>query len=135
MSPNTDTRYTERETFPEDWLFFPSLFWECNQEERDSAANAIQSANTPMWLREKVVFPISFHFRGICEKFVKMHCAWTERNIQAAKSQLDIVLGLYPEWNGMQGVPRVKDMLGWCSFIGIYEEYDFGPSINTTLTL
>lgn len=41
-----------------------------------------------------------------------MHCAWTEENIQAAKLQLDIVINLYPEWDGMQEVQKVKDILG-----------------------
>lgn len=61
---------------------------------------------------QRLVFQSAFHFRGIHGKFVKMHCALTEENIQAAKLQLDAVLSLYPEWIGLQEVQRIKDLLG-----------------------
>ena len=84
---------TQGETFAEDRLFLE---------------NAIKKKETSQHLPAKVskllcgsgqrfIFQSAFHFRGIHEKFVKIHCAWTEENIQAAKSQLDIVLTLYSE--------------------------------------
>lgn len=59
----------------------------------------------------RLFFQSAFHFKGIHEKFVKLHCARTEKNLKAANSQLNAVLSLYPELNETEGVQRIKDLL------------------------
>lgn len=61
--------------------------------------------------RERFFFQSAFHFRYIHERFVNMHCAWSIENIEAASSQLGIVLRLYPQFEGLKGVQRVKDLM------------------------
>ncbi|GIJ99200.1 hypothetical protein Aspvir_001326 [Aspergillus viridinutans] len=60
---------------------------------------------------KRLFFQSAFHFKDIHEEFVRMHCPWTEKNIRAAKSQLDTVLCLYPELGGEERVQEVKDLL------------------------
>jgi hypothetical protein len=60
---------------------------------------------------KRLFFQSAFHFKDIHEKFVRMHCPWTEKNIRAANSQLDAVLRLYPELGGEERVQEVKDLL------------------------
>lgn len=59
----------------------------------------------------RLLFQSAFHFKGIHEEFVKMHCSWTEENIRAAMPQLDAVLRLYPELAGEEGVREVRELL------------------------
>ncbi|KAJ5567163.1 hypothetical protein N7535_006469 [Penicillium sp. DV-2018c] len=61
---------------------------------------------------KRLFFQSAFHVRGIHEMFVTMHCPRTEENIKAARSQLDIVLRLYPELGDSDNVQRFKDALG-----------------------
>ncbi|KAJ6780909.1 hypothetical protein PWT90_03984 [Aphanocladium album] len=42
-------------------------------------------------------FQSAFHLKGIHEKFVEMHCKRTEKNMEAAALQLDIVMEMYPD--------------------------------------
>ena len=51
---------------------------------------------------ERLFFQSAFHFKGIYEKFVKMHCPRTEENFRAAKLQLDMVLATYPAWQNLK---------------------------------
>ncbi|KAJ6019504.1 hypothetical protein N7522_001571 [Penicillium canescens] len=60
----------------------------------------------------RLFFQSAFHFRDIHEKFVKMHCPRTEKNIKSARSQLDTVLRLYPELGDSEDVQKLKDLLG-----------------------
>ncbi|RDW58926.1 uncharacterized protein DSM5745_11132 [Aspergillus mulundensis] len=59
----------------------------------------------------RLFFQSAFHFKGIHEEFVRMHCPWTEENIGAAMPQLDAVLRLYPDLAGEEGVREVKELL------------------------
>lgn len=61
---------------------------------------------------KRLSFQSAFHFKDIHERFVKTHCPWTEKNIRAARSQLDTVLLLYPELGDKEGVHKVKNQLG-----------------------
>ena len=61
---------------------------------------------------KRLSFQSAFHFRGIYERFVKMHCPRTEENITAARSQLDTVLRLYPELGDKDDIQRLKSRLG-----------------------
>lgn len=60
---------------------------------------------------KRLFFQSAFHCKGIHEEFVRMHCALTEENIRAARSQLDTFLRLYPELGGEEGVQEVKNQL------------------------
>ncbi|KAL5356848.1 hypothetical protein BJX96DRAFT_143493 [Aspergillus floccosus] len=63
---------------------------------------------------ERLFFQSAFHFKTIHEEFVKMHCPRTEKNIRAARSQLDTVLRLYPELGDedeVDEVQKAKDFL------------------------
>ena len=37
-------------------------------------------------------FQSAFHFKGIHERFIAMHCQRTQENLETAKAQLDIVM-------------------------------------------
>lgn len=60
---------------------------------------------------KRLFFQSAFHFKDIHKEFVRMHCPWIEKNTRAAMSQLDIVLRLYPELRGEEGVQEVNDLL------------------------
>lgn len=60
---------------------------------------------------KRLFFQSAFHFKGIHEEFVKMHCARTEKNIRAARSELDTVLRLRPELGGEEGVRQAQSLL------------------------
>ncbi|EGC42504.1 conserved hypothetical protein [Histoplasma capsulatum var. duboisii H88] len=60
---------------------------------------------------ERLFFQSSFHFKGIHEKFVKLHCARTEENLKAARAQLDTVLTTYPDWAHLSEVKKTRDIL------------------------
>lgn len=42
-------------------------------------------------------FQSAFHVKGVHEQFVAMHCQRTEKNLDAAKAQLDIIVKIYPD--------------------------------------
>lgn len=98
---------TERETFAEDRLFL-----ENSTKKKELSQNLpVKVSRLLRDSGQRLIFQSAFHFKGIHQKFVEMHCPRTEENIQAARLQLDTVLNLYPELEGMQGVHRVKDIL------------------------
>jgi hypothetical protein len=59
----------------------------------------------------RLFFQSAFHFKTIHEEFVRMHCPWTDENINTAMSQLDNVLRLHPELGDEKGVQEVRDQL------------------------
>lgn len=99
---------TEGESFAEDRLFLENAIKkkELSQHLPVKVSTLLRDSG------QRFFFQSAFHFRGIHEKFVKMHCVWTEENMQAAKLQLDTVLNLYQELEGMQGTQRAKEVLG-----------------------
>lgn len=99
---------TEKASFAEDRLFLENAIKkkELSQHLPAKVSTLLRDSG------QRFFFQSAFHFKGIHEKFVKMHCAWTEENIQAAKLQLDTVLNLYPELEGTQGTQKAKDVLG-----------------------
>ncbi|KAJ6126082.1 hypothetical protein N7471_010575 [Penicillium samsonianum] len=60
---------------------------------------------------KRLFFQSAFHFKDVHESFVKTHCPRTEKNIRAARSQLDTVLRLYPELGDTEYVQKVKNLL------------------------
>ena len=98
----------EGETFAEDRLFLENVI-----KAKELSQNLPPKVSTLLCdSGRRLFFQSAFHFRGIHESFVKMHCPLTKENIRAAKLQLDTVLGLYPELEGMRGVQRAQDILG-----------------------
>lgn len=97
----------EEESFTEDRFFLENAM-------KKKEISQHLSAKVSTLLRDsgkRLFFQFAFHFRDIHEMFVKIHCTWTEPNLKAAKSQLEAVLMLHPELEGMQEVQRVKDLL------------------------
>lgn len=45
----------------------------------------------------RLFFQSAFHVKGVHEQFVAMHCQRTEKNLEAAKEQLEIVMKLFPD--------------------------------------
>lgn len=56
-------------------------------------------------------FQAAISMPGIHEQFVEMHCARTDANMAIAKTQLQAVLAIYPDWEDEKGVQRIRQML------------------------
>ena len=98
---------TEGESFREDRLYLENTI-----KKMETSQHLPSKVSTLLYgSKERLFFQSAFHFKGIYKQFVKLHCPRTEENLIAAKLQLDMVLAIYPEWETMQGVKGVKDML------------------------
>lgn len=99
---------TEGETFVEDRLYLENAIRkrELSQHPPCTVSTLLRDSG------QRLFFQSAFHCREIHEAFVKMHCSLSEKNVEAARSQLDTVLCLYPELRDEEGVQRVKALLG-----------------------
>jgi hypothetical protein len=89
------------------------IFLEDCIRKREIALNITLTVSTLLKASGKrLFFQSAFHFRDIHQRFVETHCLLTEENKRAAREQLDIVLGLYPELGNGEGVRNVEDLLG-----------------------
>ncbi|KAJ5925016.1 hypothetical protein N7454_007655 [Penicillium verhagenii] len=102
------------ETFENDRIFLENAIKQKETERQ-------MSCTVSMLLRDsgkRFFFQSAFHYQGIHEEFVGMHCTRTEDNMRAAASQLDIVLDLYPDLVGIEGVQRAMDLIRKSSTAG-----------------
>lgn len=89
------------------------VFLEDSVRKREIALNIPLTVSTLLKdSGKRLFFQSAFHFRDVHRRFVEMHCLLTEENKRAAREQLDIVLGLYPELADGEGVRNVENLLG-----------------------
>lgn len=81
------------------------MMWELN-EGIDRVISQLLAGS-----RDRFFFQSSFHFKGIHEAFVEMHCHKTRKNVLAAKSQLDQALELYPELKSATGTQETISLI------------------------
>lgn len=97
----------EGEHFAEDRLFL-----EAAVREKEVSRQLPPTVSTLLCdSGKRFFFQSAFHCRGIHEEFVRKYCARTEENLDAASTQLDIVLCLYPDLAELEDVQRVKSLL------------------------
>ncbi|KAE8133901.1 hypothetical protein BDV38DRAFT_286377 [Aspergillus pseudotamarii] len=97
----------ERENFEDDRRYFEKAI-----KHKEISRQLLATVSTLLCdSGSRLFFQSVFHFNGIHEKFVKIHCARTEENIEAANSHLNVVLFLYPELEETESVRRFKNML------------------------
>ncbi|KAE8353818.1 hypothetical protein BDV28DRAFT_147755 [Aspergillus coremiiformis] len=97
----------EGENFTEDRLYLENLI-----RMKESSQHLPRTISTLLGdSGKRLFFQSAFHYKGIHERFVKMHCPKSENNIRAAKLQLEAVLSLYPDLADKEGVLEIQKCL------------------------
>lgn len=88
-----NTGVTSHEDFAEDRAYL-----------EDEIANREKSRKLPPTVSRllrnsgaRLFFQSAFHFKGIHERFVATHCQRTQKSLEAAEMQLDVVMQTHPD--------------------------------------
>lgn len=93
-SRNNDGISTDGETFEGDRTYLENVIKEKEKEivqQQQQSSSTGRESDLLSGSGERLVFQSAFHSKGIHERFVKVHCQRTEDNLEAAKSQLDVL--------------------------------------------